>query len=143
MSKEKMVNPLIRVVLGIIFVAHSIAKFQMGLDNVSGWFSSIGIWGFIAYLVAYLELLGGIALIVGFATRFVSTAFIVMLLGAIVMVKLPAGLLGNGQTAGYELDLALILNAVYLLVTGAGAYSVDKLLGIGKFGSATENAKNA
>lgn len=122
------VSTIMRVLLGIIFTAHGVAKLQMGIGNVAGWFGSIGIPEFAAYIVTFLELIGGIALIVGFATRYVSISLIVILLGAIITVKLPAGLLGNGQMAGYELDLALLALAAYFAAADDRGVGVDQLL---------------
>lgn len=127
MSKSA-VSVIMRVVLGIIFLVHGIAKFQMGLTNVEGWFSSIGIPGFLAYVVAVLELAGGIMLIAGLFTRYVSVLLIVLLVGAIFTAKLSLGLLGDGQQAGYELDLALILVALYLAVDNDSALSIDRFI---------------
>lgn len=117
-----------RILLGIIFFAHGVAKIQMGLSNVAGWFNSIGIPSFVAYGVAYLELLGGLALIVGAATRIVSSAFVLMLIGAIFTAKLPAGLLGNGNMAGYELDIALIVIGFYFAVASYVGISIDEVI---------------
>ncbi|MDT3426421.1 putative membrane protein YphA (DoxX/SURF4 family) [Paenibacillus forsythiae] len=122
------VTILMRVVFGILFLAHGISKLQMGLGNVAGWFDSIGIPGFMAYVVAGIELIGGIMLILGLLTRYVSLLLIIVLLGAIFTAKLPAGLLGNGQSAGYELDLAYILIALYLAVAGSTGLSLDRVL---------------
>jgi uncharacterized membrane protein YphA (DoxX/SURF4 family) len=116
-----------RVVLGILFLAHGISKFQMGLGNVAGWFDSVGVPGSLAYIVGPLELVGGILLIVGLFTRYVSALFVLMLLGAIVTVKLSAGLLGSGGGAGYELDLAFMLVALYLSVAKSTPLSVDRM----------------
>jgi len=126
--KISVVTTIMRVVLGILFLAHGISKFQMGLDGVAGYFQSIGIPGFMAYLVAPIELVGGILLIVGLLTRYVSIVLIVILLGAIFTAKLSLGLLGNGQMAGYELDLAYIVIALYLAVTDRTRWSLDHLL---------------
>ena len=126
MTKETMVSTLMRVVLGIIFLAHGISKLQMGLGNVEGWFDSMGVPGFLAYLVATLELIGGILLIIGLFTRYVSILFTVMLLGAIVTMKLSVGLLGNEQMAGYELDLAFMLVTIYLIVAKPTPLSIDQ-----------------
>lgn len=126
--KMNVVTTLMRVVLGILFLAHGIAKLQMGLGNVAGWFESIHIPGFLAYIVGFAELIGGALLIVGLFTRYVSVLLIVILLGAIFTAKLPAGLLGNGQSAGYELDLAFIMIALYLAVANQTSWSVDNLL---------------
>ncbi|CAM3388856.1 DoxX family protein [Paenibacillus lupini] len=122
----KVVSIIMRVVLGIIFVFHGVDKFQMGLSNVDAWFSSIGIPGFLAYVVAPVELVGGILLIVGLFTRYVSGLLVVILLGAIITAKLSVGLLGNGQMAGYELDLGFILVLLHLVVAET-PLSIDRL----------------
>ncbi|WP_424767883.1 DoxX family protein [Paenibacillus sp. sgz302251] len=128
MTKSAVVSIIMRVVLGIIFVFHAVDKFQMGLSNVEGWFSSIGIPGFLAYIVTFVELIGGIMLIVGLFTRYVSVLLIAILIGAIVTVKLSVGLLGNGQMAGYELDLGFILVLLYLVVADQTRISVDRFI---------------
>ncbi|RIX49366.1 DoxX family protein [Paenibacillus nanensis] len=128
MNRTAVVSIIMRVVLGIIFVFHGADKLQMGLSNVEAWFSSIGIPGFLAYVVTVLELVGGILLILGLFTRYVSGLFVMMLIGAIVTAKLPAGLLGNGQSAGYELDLAFILVSLYLAVADQSPLSVDRFM---------------
>lgn len=127
MTKSAVVSIIMRVVLGIIFVFHGVDKLQMGLSNVEGWFSSLGIPGFLAYIVAYVELIGGIMLIVGLFTRYVSGLLIVILLGAIVTAKLSVGLLGNGQMAGYELDLGFILVLLHLVIAES-PLSIDRLI---------------
>ncbi|MBW7477222.1 DoxX family protein [Paenibacillus oenotherae] len=126
--KTKVVVTLMRVLLGILFMAHGISKFQMGLGNTAGWFGSIGIPEFVAYIVAFLELIGGIALIAGFATRYFSAAFIILLLGAIFTAKLEGGLLGTDGMAGYELDLALIALAAYFTIADERGVGVDQLI---------------
>ncbi|RAP73543.1 DoxX family protein [Paenibacillus montanisoli] len=128
MSKTAVISTMMRVVMGIIFVFHGIDKFKMGLSNVEAFFGSIGVPGFLAYVVAVLELAGGIMLIAGLFTRYVSGLFVVMLLGAIATTKLSAGLLGNGQMAGYELDLGFILVTLYLVVADKTPLSIDRMM---------------
>ncbi|MBS4224814.1 DoxX family protein [Lederbergia citrea] len=118
---------ILRVVLGITFLIHGIAKFQMGLGNVAGWFESIGIMGFLGYVVAFIELIGGIALILGFGTKIISTLIAFVMLGAIFTAKLSAGFMGN-EAAGYELDLALLSMAVVLLISGSRLLALDNKL---------------
>jgi putative oxidoreductase len=118
---------ILRVLLGIAFFAHGVAKYQGGIGNIAGWFDSIGIPGFMAYIVAPIELIGGIALILGFGTRIVSTILFIILLVGTLKVKLAVGFLGNGQMAGYELDLSMIGIAIYLLLNGSYILSIDSL----------------
>ncbi|TNJ66909.1 DoxX family protein [Paenibacillus hemerocallicola] len=127
MASNAWVTTLMRVVLGILFVAHGISKFRMGLGNVAGWFDSVGVPGALAYVIGPLELIGGLLLIVGLFTRYVSALFIIMLLGAILTLKLSAGLLGSGEMAGYELDVAYMLVALYLSVAKPAPLSVDRI----------------
>ena len=103
-------NLIIRIVLGVTFFAHGLAKFQSGIDNVAGWFTSIGLPGGLAYGVATVELVGGILLIIGLGVRYVGLLFALILAGAIVKVNGATGLLGDGKNPGYELDLCIIIN---------------------------------
>lgn len=129
MDLKKEVGALIlRVVLGIIFFIHGLVKFQGGIENTVGWFSSIGLPGFLAYGVATIELVGGVLLIIGLGTKLISALLAILMIGATLKVKLAVGFLGNGQMAGYELDLALLAMALYLAISGSKWLSVSKLL---------------
>lgn len=128
MVKSTVISTIMRVVLGILFMAHGIAKFQMGLGNVEAWFNSINVPGFLADVIAVLELAGGLLLIVGLFTRYLSVILIFMLLGAIFTVKLSAGLMGNGQMAGYELDLVYMLVLLYLVFAESQPLSLDSVV---------------
>ncbi|WP_285765818.1 DoxX family protein [Peribacillus sp. SI8-4] len=125
MNKHDAAHVFLRVILGLTFFIHGLAKFQGGISNTAGFFDSLGIPGFLAYIVAGIELIGGLAVILGLGTRFVSILFSVILLGAIFTAKLPAGFLGNGQMAGYELDLALLAMSVYLVCANRTVFSLD------------------
>jgi len=81
--------------------------------------------GFFAYVVAIIELVGGFALIIGLGTRIISLLLAILMVGATIKVKLALGFLGNGQMAGYELDLALFAMAAYLAIAGSKMLSLD------------------
>ncbi|MCQ6559671.1 DoxX family protein [Paenibacillus mendelii] len=119
---------ILRLVLGLTFFVHGLTKFQDGIGNTAAWFDSIGIPGFAAYIVAIIELVGGLAMIVGFGIRIVSVLFALVMLGAIINVKFEIGFLGNQQMAGYELDLALLAMSVMLGLSGSRLLSLDRLL---------------
>jgi putative oxidoreductase len=128
MVKNEIGALILRVTLGALLLIHGIVKFQGGIENIVGWFGSIGLPGFMAYGVALLEIVGGIALIIGLGTRIVSALIAVLMIGAILKVKLSVGLLGNGQMAGYELDLAFLAIAIYLFIDGSKLLSVGQLI---------------
>lgn len=118
---------ILRIVLGITFFVHGLSKFQTGLGNVAGFFESMGLPGFLAYIVATIELVGGIALIIGLGTRIFSLLLGLIMIGAIITVKGAAGFMGNGKSAGYELDLALLAMSVFLALCGSGMFALDSL----------------
>jgi putative oxidoreductase len=128
MFKHELGALILRVTLGVIFFIHGLVKFQGGIENIVGWFESIGLPGFMAYGVALVELIGGAALVIGIGTRLVSALLAILMIGATLKVKLAVGLLGNGQMAGYELDLAFLAMAVYLLINGSKLLSVSQLI---------------
>ncbi|TKD72174.1 DoxX family protein [Pseudalkalibacillus hwajinpoensis] len=115
-----------RVVLGIIMLAHGIQKW-MGIEGVVGMFQDmIGLPGFLAYIIAAIELIGGLALIVGLKVRIASILIGIIMIGAIVIVKIPmVGFFGNGQMAGWEYDLSLLALAVLLSLSGSDLFSID------------------
>jgi putative oxidoreductase len=128
MLKNEIGALILRVTLGALFLIHGIVKFQGGIENIVGWFESIGLPGFMAYGVASVEIIGGITLIIGLATRFISALFALLMIGATLKVKLAVGLLGNGQMAGYELDLAFLAIALYLVISGSKLWTVSQLI---------------
>ncbi|WJH34816.1 DoxX family protein [Paenibacillus sp. CC-CFT747] len=113
---------LSRIILGLVFAVHGYLKFQGGLDKTAGFFSSLGLPGFMAYGVAVVELAGGLCLILGLGTRVIGALFAVIMLGAIIKVKLAKGF------SGYELELALFSMAVSLVLTGSRYLALDSLL---------------
>ncbi|WGV60180.1 DoxX family protein [Brevibacillus brevis] len=119
---------ILRVIAGLTFAIHGVAKFQMGLENVAGFFGTMGLPAFIAYLVAFLEVVGGIALILGLGTRVFAGALSVVMLGAIFKAKLAAGFMGGKGGAGYELDLALLAMLVALGISGSTKFALDAIL---------------
>ncbi|MDR4886754.1 DoxX family protein [Fredinandcohnia sp. QZ13] len=136
-NKFELGSLIIRVVLGITFFVHGLVKFQDGIENTVGWFDSIGLPGVLAYGVAGIELVGGIMLVLGLFSRIVSILFAIVMVGAIIKVKLAIGFLGNGQMAGYELDLAFLAMAVMLAITGSKAFALDQLISKGKENTTT------
>ncbi|MFC3039764.1 DoxX family protein [Virgibacillus xinjiangensis] len=128
MNKQEVGKVILRAVLGLTFFIHGLSKFQAGVANTAGYFDSLGIPGFLAYPVAAIELIGGIALILGIGTKIIGVLFALIMAGAIFTAKLPAGFVGNGQMAGYGLDLVLLAMSIFLVLADRSTLSLDNKL---------------
>lgn len=86
----------------------------------------------IALSVIVGEFFGSLGLIAGLLKRFTGVSFMVIMLGAITTSRLQNGFFmnwfGKQQGEGYEYHLLVIGIGLTLLVTGAGMWSVDKVI---------------
>ncbi len=119
---------LLRVVVGIVFAVHGAQKvFEFGIPGTIGAFTQMGVPlpGIAAPFVSFLELGGGIALVLGLLTPLFAALLAINMLVAIVLVHLPAGfMLPNG----YEFALTLFAACLALVLAGPGAAAVDNLI---------------
>jgi putative oxidoreductase len=115
-----------RVAIGVVLVAHGAQKFfTFGIPGTVDSFAGMGIPvpQATALFAAVVELVGGVALILGAATTVAGILVVLNMLGALVLVHL-----GNGvfvDQGGFELGAGALL----LAATGPGAWSVDHLVG--------------
>jgi putative oxidoreductase len=118
---------ILRVTNGVLFLLHAGLKlFVFTPAGTAGFFESLGLPGFLAYLVIAAELLGGIALIVGYKTRIVSLGLILVLLGAIFTVHLSAGFFFSNANGGWEYPAFWAVTLLVLSLLGDGAYALGK-----------------
>ena len=129
---------LLRLVAGVVFFAHGA---QLGL----GWFGGYGYSGTMgfmtqqlhipapfAFLATAAQLLGGLGLIFGLLTRIAAFGIVVTMAVAALLNHLPNGLFmnwyGSQKGEGFEYHLLAIAIAIVLMVRGAGALSLDRLI---------------
>jgi putative oxidoreductase len=116
---------ILRVTLGVLFLAHAGLKvFVFTPAGAAQFFGSLGLPPALAYLTILVETVGGLALILGFYTRWVSLALIPVLLGAIAFVHGPAGFFFNNPNGGWEYLAFWIAALVAQALLGDGALAV-------------------
>lgn len=122
---KKVYNPnfglfILRVVLGGVFMYHGITKL-MGMSGVVGFFGSIGLPAFLAYVVAIIEAVGGLLVVLGLWTTLISFLFAIIMLGAILKAKLSAG-----TFKAVELEFVLLAMSLTTAFSGGGYCSLGK-----------------
>ncbi len=114
----------LRVSSGALFLAHGLLKVNVfTVAGTVGYFESLGLPGFFAYLTIAAEVIGGLALIAGVAVRLVSLALIPVLLGA-TWVHAGNGWLFSSEGGGWEFPLFWTVAQVSIALLGAGAFAV-------------------
>jgi putative oxidoreductase len=129
---------VLRLTLGFVMFPHGAQKFLgwyggFGFSGTMGFFTeTMHLPWIVAFLVIIGEFFGSLGLIAGSLTRFTAASFMVIMLGAITTVHLQNGFFmnwsGKQQGEGYEYHLLVIGIGLALLVTGAGMWSVDKVI---------------
>jgi len=117
---------LLRVALGIMYLAHSVALKLMtfGLAGTAGFFVGVGLPGWLAYVTFAAEALGGVFLILGVQTRWVVLALSPALLGAIIWVHAGNGWVFTAPNGGWEYPAFLIVASLVQYLLGDGAYAL-------------------
>jgi putative oxidoreductase len=116
---------ILRVTLGALFLAHAGLKlFVFTPAGTAQFFGSLGLPSALAYLVILAEVAGGIALILGFYTRWAALALVPILIGAIVTVHGPAGFFFSNPKGGWEFLAFWIVALLAQALLGDGAYAV-------------------
>lgn len=117
---------LLRVSLGIMWIAHALLKwFVFTLPGTAQFFASVGYPGFLAYPVFAAELIGGTALVLGVYARQVSLVLVPVMLAA-AWVHVPNGWLFTSKGGGWEYPVFLAVASLALWLIGDGALSLRR-----------------
>ena len=137
-TDDSTATAILRLVLGLVFFAH-------GAQKMLGWFGGYGFSGTmgfftgsmhipapLAFLAIAAEFFGGLGVILGVLTRIAAFGIAVNMVVAIAMVHINFGFFmnwtGKQQGEGFEYHLLALATTAFLMIRGAGAFSVDRFL---------------
>jgi putative oxidoreductase len=129
---------ILRLVLGVVFFAH-------GAQKMLGWFGGYGFSGTmgmftnamhipapLAFLAIAAEFFGGLGLIFGLLTRIAAFGIFCNMVVAILTIHHRFGFFmnwaGTQKGEGFEYHLLVLAITAFLMIRGAGAASLDRLL---------------
>jgi len=132
----------VRLIVGFGFMEHGFAKLAKGPDAFANILEAMGVPGphFMAWATILVEILGGLAVILGAFVRLASLPMAAVLLVAMFTVHLPYGFSSiklQAVTAagaqfgppGYEVDLLYLACLAALVLGGPGPLAIDGLIG--------------
>jgi len=139
-TDDSAATAILRLVLGVVFFAH-------GAQKMLGWFGGLGFSGTMtfftgamhipapfAFLAIAAEFFGGVGLVLGLLTRIAAFGIGVTMLVAIVTVNSAVGFFmnwfGTQRGEGYEFALLVLAMTTFLMIRGAGAFSLDRALSV-------------
>ena len=118
---------LLRVSLGVLFLVHVGLKiFVFTPAGTAGYFASLGLPPTLAYVIIALELVGGLALVLGVYARIAALMLIPDLIGTIVAVHGQAGFFFTDPKGGWEYPAFWSIALLVLACLGDGAYALRR-----------------
>ena len=117
-----------RLLLSFMFIFAGFGKLT-DIAGTAGWFGSIGLPlpTLVAVLVGLLELVGGLAILVGFKTRIAAGALAIFTVAATLMAHM--NLADQVQMLFFLKNMSVTGGLLFVAAAGAGALSVDAKLG--------------
>ncbi len=120
---------LVRVVVGLVFLTEGFQKYLFPETLGTGRFLTIGFSNpaFWAYFAGTFEIICGMLILLGFLTRLASIPLLIIMITAFITTKWPI-LINKGiwpWAHEYRTDFAMTLLLLYLLIYGAGSWSID------------------
>jgi putative oxidoreductase len=130
MNRERSIDygiALLRVSLGLMFIAHSVLLkyFTFTLAGTAQFFESLGLPGPLAYVVFWMEAVGGVLLVLGVQVRVVAAALVPILLGA-TWTHAGNGWVFTATNGGWEYPLYLTVLALAQVLLGEGAFALSR-----------------
>ena len=122
---QTLAAPFGRVLLALIFVISGIGKIT-SYGATQGYMEAMGVPGILLPLVIALEVAGGMAIIVGWKTRF--AAFALAGFSIVSALLFHTNFSDQTQMIMFMKNLAIAGGFLLLVAQGAGGYAVDNLV---------------
>ena len=117
----------LRIALGVMFIAHALLKYYVfTLPGTVQFFQSLGLPAVLAYATFWAELIGGLLILAGVYTRWVSLALVPILIGA-TWAHAGNGWSFSAPNGGWEYPAFLVAAAIVQGLLGDGAYALANL----------------
>ncbi|KAA2315013.1 DoxX family protein [Pseudooceanicola sediminis] len=119
---------ILRVVTGVLFLIHGLVKlFVFTPAGTAGYFQSIGLPGWLGYATMLIEIIGGLALILGVGTRLVALVMVPVMLGAALFGHAGNGFTFSNPGGGWEYPVMWAFVMAAIAALGDGAYALKPL----------------
>ena len=136
-TSDDRIPMLARLALGIVVFPHGAQKVLgwfggSGIDGALGFYTSMGVPAFLGWIAMTIELVGGIALIVGILGRVAAFAVALDMVVAVIQMHWMVGFFMNwdGQLRGegFEFHILAVTLALIVIIRGSGALSLDRAI---------------
>jgi uncharacterized membrane protein YphA (DoxX/SURF4 family) len=117
-----------KIILGLLLATHGLQKFGIGSEmTISGFAAFAGVPVMFGYLVALIELVGGVCLVLGLFTRYAAALGVLVMIGAWTLVHAKGGNF-NPFTNGGELSAAYVAMLLTIMKLGNGKLSLEQVI---------------
>lgn len=117
---------ILRLAVGSLFMVHGYPKLGSQRKTGAEFMKSTGMPANMIVFAGVVEFFGGLALILGLLTPIVALLSVLWMLST---TWFASSKLKKKYVGGYELDITLLLAALGIAALGAGAFSLDRLIG--------------
>jgi putative oxidoreductase len=118
---------LLRLMLGLLFLLHGIAKIKGGVGGIEGMVTGAGLPGFVAYGAYIGEVVAPILLIAGFYSRVAAVVIAINMVFAIALAH-ASEIFQLGKQGGWALELQgmFLFTAIAIALIGPGRFSINR-----------------
>src|ERR1700729_1763043 len=130
---------VLRVAIGIDWIAHAFLKTWRGMNTHEALLAKNGITPLLAWPTFGLEVMGGLAILLGWYTR-QWAAFLLIFLAVVVWIKWPVGWTYSNTGGGWEYPLFWLIAQAALVLTGSGAFALQSMSSVALLTNTQSNA---